>query len=705
MRRKQKSKYKSIITKRITRSLHKLGVTVLMVALFVPILTIRGTSAGFFDEEKSEENSVTAGILDGVATQTSFGYTTGSEPMEPGDAITQEVDFTNQGDLPFQYKVKYLKTDDGDLCEALTLTAKKNSTVVYDKLSLEDFDMGSIISPVPPVMVNSLILDPAESDDWTFVLELPADSSQTLEDETCEFNFKFTAWQTDFIDNSLGFWDEELADPSADGIEIKTGEWEGEGDVVINEIMWMGNSGNDNDEWIELRNMTNEDIDISNWNIVHGGSGVGGHIEIPSGYSIKASGYFLITKKKYDETAINLDGDLDKDEGYTHVSNMSLLQTGEDLILQNENNITIDTAWKNSTWPAGCNDKNGVCEGLYQSMEREDIPGDGTLSASWHTCISGNCNDGTYWDSADGNNYGTPGAANLSPVVMNEFVANSLGDDSAKKPGGEWIELFNISERKVDVSGWYFKNSQGEKIIISEDNARDTEIAGGKRLVVYLEEDFLDNDKDTLSFYNGMGMLEDIYKYEKASEFPEGKSFARFPDGVGIWIDPEATPGEENKLDKKEMRSFRFLAYEECFDGEKVDKKKKESVCNPVFLEFLGMIKNANDKTIDDDILLDILEMKKEKEEKKLAEMLKEIEKLIVGQIVLSDTNGPVGVSDLGGEIFLTESEDNDVGNSGEGEGKTEESEVTIGEKEGAKTNNPVIKEEDNNSTDLNNEW
>jgi len=44
------------------------------------------------------------------------------------------------------------------------------------------------------------------------------------------------------------------------------------GDVVINEIMWMGSVGNSNDEWIELRNMTDADINLSGWKIDGAGS-------------------------------------------------------------------------------------------------------------------------------------------------------------------------------------------------------------------------------------------------------------------------------------------------------------------------------------------------------------------------------------------------------------------------------------------------
>jgi len=50
------------------------------------------------------------------------------------------------------------------------------------------------------------------------------------------------------------------------------------GDVVINELMWMGSTKGASDEWIELRNTTDSSIDISGWQITKwapagGGSG------------------------------------------------------------------------------------------------------------------------------------------------------------------------------------------------------------------------------------------------------------------------------------------------------------------------------------------------------------------------------------------------------------------------------------------------
>ncbi|PIP88143.1 hypothetical protein COW80_01910, partial [Candidatus Beckwithbacteria bacterium CG22_combo_CG10-13_8_21_14_all_01_47_9] len=74
------------------------------------------------------------------------------------------------------------------------------------------------------------------------------------------------------------------------------------GDVVINELMWMGTSGWAADEYLELRNMTDRSIDLSGWSV--------GGVTIPSGKSIPAHGYFLITNFDKDGSGINVDPDL-----------------------------------------------------------------------------------------------------------------------------------------------------------------------------------------------------------------------------------------------------------------------------------------------------------------------------------------------------------------------------------------------------------
>lgn len=151
------------------------------------------------------------------------------------------------------------------------------------------------------------------------------------------------------------------------------------GDVVINEIMWMGTQGDAADEWIELRNMTGNTIDLSNWVVDNLGSGVTNDIEIPLGKSILPNGFFFIANDTKATGNHNVDPDL--------VVNVSLLNPGEQLRLRTSAGGTIiDTADDaGNGWFAGV-DPGG--QNPERSMERNDIPGDGTVSSNWHSATT-----------------------------------------------------------------------------------------------------------------------------------------------------------------------------------------------------------------------------------------------------------------------------------------------------------------------------
>ncbi|PIZ65023.1 signal peptidase I [Candidatus Roizmanbacteria bacterium CG_4_9_14_0_2_um_filter_39_13] len=184
------------------------------------------------------------------------------------------------------------------------------------------------------------------------------------------------------------------------------------GDVIINEIMWMGSEGNINDEWIELRNMTDHEIDLSNWKLTKWVNET--HEElmltIPSGKNIEAHGYFLISNFSKDDSAMSV---------IPNVVDTAVVLANEDLQVKlyrgdwTDSSNLIDTADDGNGEPvAGVNGAGDV--GVWKSMERGATPGDGTLAGSWHSCIDPVCNDGAYWDANDGSNYGTPGSINHS---------------------------------------------------------------------------------------------------------------------------------------------------------------------------------------------------------------------------------------------------------------------------------------------------
>jgi signal peptidase len=173
------------------------------------------------------------------------------------------------------------------------------------------------------------------------------------------------------------------------------------GDVVINELMWTGifdseqeDLTDESDEWIELRNTTDQDIDLSGWYLTNLS---GKMFTIPEGKEISANGFFLISR---------LDAEKSK------IKNNPDLVVGDQLILDDKNlqiklydsaDRLIDTANDGGAPVAG---SKGVM--LNMSMERNDNPKTG-----WHTCIDHSDKAKDYWDSGV-EDRGTPGGQNLS---------------------------------------------------------------------------------------------------------------------------------------------------------------------------------------------------------------------------------------------------------------------------------------------------
>ena len=173
------------------------------------------------------------------------------------------------------------------------------------------------------------------------------------------------------------------------------------GDVVINELMWMGTSWWAADEYLELRNMTDRSIDLSGWSV--------GGVTIPSGKSIPAHGYFLITNFDKDGSGINVDPDLvDSDLELDDVDLQVELYNGIEI---------IDTADNGEGLPAAGEQET------YRSMERDATPGNGYDANVWHTCLDDSALMHSYWDSGR-NDCGTPGRENLSqaPVAVGSML-------------------------------------------------------------------------------------------------------------------------------------------------------------------------------------------------------------------------------------------------------------------------------------------
>ena len=189
------------------------------------------------------------------------------------------------------------------------------------------------------------------------------------------------------------------------------------GDVVINEIAWMGTQASSNDEWLELYNTTNTKIGLSGWTLCS----LDGSPEIKLSGSIGAKDYFLL--ERTDETTVS---DIAANLIYTG----ALSNSGEHLRLADASGKLIDEVDCSSGWFAGNNESKASMERLLPEEE-------GSSEANWMS------NDGskTFGKDAEGGDIlGTPGHENS--VYGKEY--------SKEKSAGDQEEIFEgkISEIK-----------------------------------------------------------------------------------------------------------------------------------------------------------------------------------------------------------------------------------------------------------------
>ena len=152
------------------------------------------------------------------------------------------------------------------------------------------------------------------------------------------------------------------------------------GDVVVNELAWMGTTVDYNDEWIELYNNTGNSVSLDGWTL----TAADGTPSIPLTGSIPSDEYFVLERTD--------DGTLSEVTANQTYSG-ALSNSGEVLELRDASGALVDEV---DAWHAGDNTAKA-------SMARLDPANSGTEASNWATATH------TY---AEG--LGTPGAANAT---------------------------------------------------------------------------------------------------------------------------------------------------------------------------------------------------------------------------------------------------------------------------------------------------
>ncbi len=143
--------------------------------------------------------------------------------------------------------------------------------------------------------------------------------------------------------------------------------------VVINEIAWMGTHiAGASDEWLELYNNTEEDIDLTGWKILVSGDEMNWD---NTGHIIPAQSYYLLERTD-DDTVLEVEASA------IYTLSGGFGNSGENIVLMNNVSSTIDQVDCSNGWFAGTTASG------YRTMERLNSDQPGSLASNWQTSES-----------------------------------------------------------------------------------------------------------------------------------------------------------------------------------------------------------------------------------------------------------------------------------------------------------------------------
>ena len=207
--------------------------------------------------------------------------------------------------------------------------------------------------------------------------------------------------------------------------------------IVINEVAWMGSESSSADEWIELKNVSEETISLSNWQLLDQGNQI--KVVFSSSETISPGGFYLLERSDDDNSVPNIVAD----KKYFN----SLSDTDESLRLFDSNCSLVDEVLANPDWPAGNKTEK-------RTMERNDDLGWHTyssvvdvISGLWGTPKAANSLE------AEGNQEDDPEQEDPIQEDEEETVVPGLLITEVQIDGDgghEYIELFNQSGKEID---------------------------------------------------------------------------------------------------------------------------------------------------------------------------------------------------------------------------------------------------------------
>lgn len=565
------SPWENIVVMRAVKQLSlKLLALMLIVGLNgVALSGIGDTMSYQNDIETSSGNTFIAEQLDFILDANDWSPFSQELDLEQGETVSRDVTTVDIDDLSIDFKYIVAPEKTGGLdafCDELDLEVLVEGSSVYS---------GDFLTFVSPILQFS-----TTTDDITYKITLPSGTPDFANGDFCEFSFIYKGWQDNFPVFPNGFHDIEVVENKisfnkervicdADTELIRNGGFENP--IVTTPQLWnIYPSGTPALEWsVAWLPGPNSFSSLTRPALAQ--------LELQRGYA----GLLPFEGQQYAELDADWDGPTGSVTGepaQTSISQMIPTVSGREYDLSFYFSPRPGTATANDSLEVWINGSLALAvpatvpsSNTNWTLYQHSFTAAGSLTlVEFKDTGRSNNSFGTFLD--DVSMKCIPGEeADSHSIVINEFLPNPSGLDNAPKPGGEWVELYNLSGIDVDVAGWnlYDAIDTHELPITSlNTDTGDTIVPAYGWLVVYRNGDgdfSLNNDGDTVRLYDGTvasGTLIDSHTYTE--DKPENNSYARIPDGSSNWVDPVPTPGRTNVLtDENQMISASALPIDE----------------------------------------------------------------------------------------------------------------------------------------------
>lgn len=319
--------------------------------------------------------------------------------------------------------------------------------------------------------------------------------------------------------------------------------------IAINEICWMGGNNSANDEWVELFNNSEQEINLDGWVLKTADDGIKINLKgkIPSG------GFFLLERTD-DNSAPSAKADL--------IYQGALSNEGEDLKLIDSNNNFIDEVNCAKNWFTGDNKTKQTMEQINPNASSSDKTNWQTSQSPGGTPSQPNSQNSTdpvkeptstvqtstvqeyvieQPNQSDANRSDRYSLHQAGSVFISEVMPSPEGSDAEN----EWIELYNANDFEADISSWKIRDRIGA--VKTYTLPQNSKIEANSFLVLKRLQTkiSLNNEGDGLELLNPSEQIIDNVDYEKAKQ---GQSWSKTENGF-LWT-AKPTPGAANIIVK-----------------------------------------------------------------------------------------------------------------------------------------------------------